>query len=143
MGPGYEVARARRRRARAHLCPFSSEWVGIRRGSVRAGRRWDDDRVNERLFPGKHFISTVMEALDTKQQMSGEMARRYLQRAAMAGMIIGLMYLTNFAVVGMFSELKLGDTALTAGEGVIARDDTASSRWAAPSARLSRRGKAR
>ncbi len=69
--------------------------------------------MNERLFPGKHFISTVMEALDTKQQMSGEMARRYLQRAAMAGMIIGLMYLTNFAVVGMFSELKLGDTALT------------------------------
>ena len=41
------------------------------------------------LFPGKRFISTVLEALDTKTAMSGEMTRRYLQRAAMAGVIIG------------------------------------------------------
>ena len=36
------------------------------------------------LFPGRKFISTVLEALDTKTEMSGEMTRRYLQRAAMA-----------------------------------------------------------
>lgn len=68
--------------------------------------------VNERLFPGKHFISTVLEALETKQQMSGRMAQRYLQRAAMAGIIIGFMYVTNFTVVATFAELKLGDSSL-------------------------------
>ena len=30
------------------------------------------------LFPGRKFISTVLEALDTKTEMSGEMTRRYL-----------------------------------------------------------------
>ncbi len=69
--------------------------------------------MNEQLFPGKHFISTVLDALETKHQMSGLMTRRYLQRAGMAGLIIGLMYLTNFAVVAVFVDLKLEGTALT------------------------------
>lgn len=51
------------------------------------------------LFPGKHFISTVLEALDSKTTMSGDLARRYLQRAAMAGIIIGVFYTVNFAVI--------------------------------------------
>lgn len=54
------------------------------------------------LFPGKRFISTVLEALDTKTAMSGEMTRRYLQRAAMAGVIIGGFYLINFTVIAAF-----------------------------------------
>lgn len=54
------------------------------------------------LFPGKLFISTVLEALDTKTALSGEMTRRYLQRAAMAGVIIGGFYLINFTVIAAF-----------------------------------------
>lgn len=54
------------------------------------------------LFPGKWFISTVLEALDTKTALSGELTRRYLQRAAMAGVIIGGFYLINFTVIGAF-----------------------------------------
>ena len=41
--------------------------------------------ASDALFPGKHFISTVLEALDTKTRMTGALAQRYLMRAAMAG----------------------------------------------------------
>ncbi|HCX83878.1 MAG TPA: formate transporter [Micrococcales bacterium] len=61
------------------------------------------------LFPGKQFISTVLEALDTKTAMSGEMARRYLMRAGMAGIVIGIMYGTNYAVIAAFGNVGLGD----------------------------------
>jgi formate/nitrite transporter FocA (FNT family) len=64
------------------------------------------------LFPGRQFISTVLEALDTKQTMSGELARRYLQRAAMAGVIIGVLYATNFALIAAFAGMDGGDGAL-------------------------------
>lgn len=64
------------------------------------------------LFPGKHFISTVLEALETKTAMSGRMARRYLQRAAMAGIIIGLMYGANFGIIAAFDAVRIGDTSL-------------------------------
>lgn len=56
------------------------------------------------LFPGKHFISTVLEALETKTAMSSALVRQYLMRAAMAGVIIGLMYGVNFAVIAAFEE---------------------------------------
>lgn len=55
------------------------------------------------LFPGKQFISTVLEALETKTAMSGDLARRYLMRALMAGLIIGLMYVAYFSVLAAFS----------------------------------------
>jgi formate/nitrite transporter FocA (FNT family) len=64
------------------------------------------------LFPGKPFISTVLEALDTKHAMSGELARRYLQRAAMAGVIIGVLYGTNYALLAAFGEIGVGETSL-------------------------------
>ncbi|MDO5627828.1 MAG: formate/nitrite transporter family protein [Mobilicoccus sp.] len=57
----------------------------------------------ERLFPGKTFISTVLDALDTKNAMTGEVARIYLQRAAMAGMIIGVFYVANYLTVSAFA----------------------------------------
>lgn len=66
----------------------------------------------DRLFPGKQFISTVLDALDTKTEMSGLVARIYLQRAAMAGMIIAIFYATNFSLVATFADLKLGDSSL-------------------------------
>ena len=64
------------------------------------------------LFPGKHFIGTVLGALDAKVEMSGEMTRRYLQRAAMAGIIIGLFYATNYTVIAAFEAVDVGGSTL-------------------------------
>lgn len=60
-----------------------------------------------RLFPGKQFISTVLDALDSKTRMTGGLARVFIMRAAMAGAIIGIMYLTEFAVFAAFEESHL------------------------------------
>jgi formate/nitrite transporter FocA (FNT family) len=68
--------------------------------------------ITNPLFPGKHFIGTVLEALETKTAMSGELARRYLQRAAMAGVIIGLLYATNYAIIAAFDAVPVGETTL-------------------------------
>lgn len=56
-----------------------------------------------RLFPGETFISTVLDALETKTAMSGALARVYVMRAAMAGALIGIMYLTYYGVLAAFS----------------------------------------
>lgn len=64
------------------------------------------------MFPGKYFISTVLEVLDTKTRMTGELRRRYLQRAAMAGVIIGIFYATNYAMVATFAQVPAGDATL-------------------------------
>ena len=66
----------------------------------------------QQLFPGKLFISTVLEALDTKTAMSGELARRYLQRAAMAGIIIGVFYATNYAIIAAFDAISVDGSTL-------------------------------
>jgi len=55
------------------------------------------------LFPGKEFISTVLEVLETKTAMSAAMVRVYLMRAAMAGALIGIMYLVYFTVLAAFA----------------------------------------
>ena len=60
------------------------------------------------LFPGRKFISTVLDALETKTAMSGGMTRRYLQRAAMAGIIIGVFYLINYTVIAGFVAVDPG-----------------------------------
>ncbi|WNM25590.1 formate/nitrite transporter family protein [Demequina capsici] len=64
----------------------------------------------DQLFPGKHFISTVLDALETKTRMSGGLARVYLMRAAMAGVLIGIMYVTNYTVLAAFA--GVGDGSL-------------------------------
>lgn len=64
------------------------------------------------LFPGKQFISTILDALETKTAMSGELTRRYLQRAAMAGIVIGLLYAANYALVAAFDSIDLGTSTL-------------------------------
>jgi formate/nitrite transporter len=64
------------------------------------------------LFPGKRFISTVLEALDAKTAMTGELTRRYLQRAGMAGIVIGILYETNYALIALFSQLTLDGQSL-------------------------------
>ncbi|PFG42954.1 formate/nitrite transporter FocA (FNT family) [Isoptericola jiangsuensis] len=60
-----------------------------------------------KLFPGKEFISTVLDALETKSTMSGGLAHVFLMRAAMAGVLIGIMYLTYYTVIATFAEIGL------------------------------------
>ena len=55
-----------------------------------------------RLFPGTTFVSTVLDAADTKAEMTRSITRVYLMRAAMAGMLIGVFYLANYAIITAF-----------------------------------------
>lgn len=71
----------------------------------------------DRLFPGRVFISTVLDALDTKTTMTGEVARIFLQRAAMAGIIIGVFYMTNFSIVSVFAGIPVNADLTLAGVG--------------------------
>ena len=64
------------------------------------------------LFPGKPFISTVLEALETKTTMAGVLGRRYVMRAAMAGILAALMYTTYFALVAGFDDVAVGSSTL-------------------------------
>ena len=57
------------------------------------------------LFPGRAFISTVLDALESKEAMSSAMTGVYLQRAAMAGFFVGLFFTTYFAVLAACSAL--------------------------------------
>ncbi len=61
------------------------------------------------MFPGKQFISTVLDLLDTKTAMTGNVAQRYLMRAAMAGIIIGIFYLTYYTIVAGFDSVLVGE----------------------------------
>ena len=63
------------------------------------------------LFPGRHFISTVLDVVDSKETMSTSMVRIYLQRAAMAGFFVGFFF-TAFFVIGTY--FATGGTPATA-----------------------------
>ncbi len=63
---------------------------------------------SEALFPGKQFISTVLELVDSKAAMSARVAQRYLMRAAMAGIIVGVFYVTYYAIVAGFDAVAVG-----------------------------------
>jgi formate/nitrite transporter FocA (FNT family) len=67
----------------------------------------------ERLFPGKFFISTALEALETKTAMSADLAVRYLQRAGTAGILIAIFYGAYFTTVATFSAITVDGTPLT------------------------------
>ena len=54
----------------------------------------------------------MLEALDTKTRMTGALAQRYLMCAAMAGMIVAVFYVVNYAIVGVFDGLHLGGTSM-------------------------------
>lgn len=58
---------------------------------------------NDRLFPGRVFIDSVLDASDAKVAMSREITLQYLQRAAMAGILIGLFYGAYFTVLATFA----------------------------------------
>ena len=54
----------------------------------------------------------MLEALETKTRMTGVLAHRYLMRAAMAGMVVAVFYIVNYAIVGVFDGLHVGDASL-------------------------------
>ena len=66
---------------------------------------------HSQLFPGKQFISTVLDALETKTAMSSGLMRVYLMRSAMAGALIGIMYLTYYTVIATFADIGDGSLA--------------------------------
>ncbi|BDR53923.1 formate/nitrite transporter family protein [Bombiscardovia apis] len=55
------------------------------------------------LFPGRTFISTVLDAVDSKDTMTGKMTGKYLQRAVMAGLFVGIFFTAFFYIVGQFA----------------------------------------
>lgn len=61
-----------------------------------------------KLFPGRFFIDSVLDAADTKIAMSRSITIQYLQRAAMAGILIGLFYGVYYAVVATFGAIPAG-----------------------------------
>lgn len=64
------------------------------------------------LFPGRQFISTVLDMLDTKDEMSSRVWQIYLMRAAMAGLIISIFYLAYHGLIAGFDAIPAGDTTL-------------------------------
>lgn len=68
------------------------------------GRR--DEVAPHPLFPGRKFISTVLEVLDGKDAMSASMRGRYLQRAAVAGFFVGMFLTAYFTVLARFAAVS-------------------------------------
>lgn len=68
--------------------------------------------MDARLFPGKQFISTILDVLDSKTEMTRHIRRIYLMRAAMAGILIGVFYMGSYAVVAALESIPAGDTTL-------------------------------
>lgn len=66
----------------------------------------------EKLFPGRQFISTVLALLDTKSQMSALLWKIYLMRAAMAGLIISVFYLAFYGIQAVFDDIPAADATL-------------------------------
>lgn len=67
---------------------------------------------DDRLYPGRVFIENTLEAADTKVHMSTRTTVRYLQRAAMAGFLIGLFYVAYHATVATFATVQVGGVTL-------------------------------
>ena len=74
----------------------------------------------ERLFPGRQFISTVLDLLDVKSEMTARLWKVYTMRAAMAGIIISLFYLSFYGIEGAFAQVATaaGTTLLPIGKFV-------------------------
>ncbi len=60
--------------------------------------------VEQKVFPGAEFVSRVLDAADSKETMTKRVTRVFLMRAGMAGMLAGLFYLANFAVIAAFAQ---------------------------------------
>ncbi|MDO5618489.1 formate/nitrite transporter family protein [Kocuria sp.] len=92
--------------------PHSQPDPGDSTGEPSTGPNTAQIQTVSALFPGKAFISTVLEALDTKNRMTGSLVQRYLMRAGMAGMIVAIFYVTNFGLIAIFDGINVGDETL-------------------------------
>ncbi|PKQ32097.1 MAG: formate transporter [Actinobacteria bacterium HGW-Actinobacteria-2] len=63
---------------------------------------------------GPAFVPHVLDALDAKQALADDRTARYLVRAGMAGVIIGVLYLANYAISANLTA-ALGDQAAFVG----------------------------
>lgn len=68
--------------------------------------------MDQKLFPGTQFISTILDSLQTKSAMSSQVWRIYLMRAAMAGMIIGIFYIAYYTILAGFDSIPAGEGSL-------------------------------
>ena len=68
--------------------------------------------MDQKLFPGTQFISTILDSLETKSAMSSQVWRVYLMRAAMAGMIIGIFYVAYYTILAGFDSIPAGEGSL-------------------------------
>jgi formate/nitrite transporter FocA (FNT family) len=68
--------------------------------------------MDQKLFPGTQFISTILDSLETKSAMSSQVWRVYLMRAAMAGMIIGIFYIAYYTIIAGFDSIPVGADSL-------------------------------
>lgn len=66
----------------------------------------------EHIFPGLTFIDSALDALRVKDDMSRHATIPYLQRATMAGILVGVFYIIHFALVGLFSGLTSDGASL-------------------------------
>lgn len=73
------------------------------------------DNQNEKIILGKDFLDYAFEAIDIKDRMTTQTIIRFILRAMMAGIVVGIGYLTYLTVDGHFSQMALGATAQ--GEG--------------------------
>lgn len=55
------------------------------------------------LFPGNIFVSTVLDALNSKKTMTGNLVSKYMQRAIMAGLFVGIFFTAFFTVSATFA----------------------------------------
>ncbi len=61
---------------------------------------------SRKIFPGREFISTVLQAADTKADTTEHLSRVFVMRAGMAGILIGIFYLANYAVIAAFVDVS-------------------------------------
>jgi len=67
--------------------------------------------MTDRLFPGRFFVDSVLDAAETKVAMTTHIAVQYLQRAAMAGILIGIFYSAFYTLVAAFDAIPAGDAS--------------------------------
>ncbi len=74
------------------------------------------DEAIHPLFPGRTFISTVLNVVDSKDTMTGSMTGKYLQRAMMAGLFIGIFFTAFFIIMGQFAQNPDDHPVVSAGK---------------------------
>lgn len=70
------------------------------------------------IFPGVPFINTTLDALRAKDDMSRFATVPYLQRAAMAGIVISVFYVAYFSTVALFTSMVPGGALTGLGKAI-------------------------